>query len=250
MGDLERMVKVGSPIVFIVASVWLFVESGFIHIPENDALAETLTATVMRQDESIELGTLPSLRSLEMLRRKRAALLDLRQKFGAVAKRESGDEDVDAILKEWGYEPNDPPTVSIKSLESQILKKIGASKRQEKIEAVTTFLCHMARASGDADLFTILALNAVGDPHAQREAPMGTLLAFGIEFSFVAGVSETVRFIERWILDAPPGIFIKPENMAFQRVDPNLWGTSLKYYAGPPVRVDLDITVLINIDNP
>lgn len=250
MVDLERVVKVGSPIVFIAASVWLFLESGFFHIPANDALIETLTATIERQEESITLGTFPSLQSLESLRKKRTALLGLRQKFGAVAERASSDDDLDAILKEWGYESDDPPTLAIKGLETQILEQIGPSKRKEKTEAVKIFLCDMARKSGDADLFTILALTAARARQARREAPMGTLLAFSIEFSFVSGVSETVRFIERWILDAPAGVFIKPENMAFQRVDPNLWGTSLKYCSGPPVRVDLDISVLINIDNP
>ena len=250
MGGMERTVKVGSPIVFIVASVWLFVESGFFHIPANDALIESLTATIERQEESIALGTLPSLQSLDRLRKKRTALLGLRKEFGAVAEKASSDDNLAAILKEWGYEPDDPPTIAIKELEKQILQQIGPSKRKEKTEAVKIFLCDMARKSGDADLFTILSLTALRERQTRREAPMGTLLAFTLEFSFVSGVSETVRFIERWILDAPAGVFIKPENMTFQRVDPNLWGTSLKYYSGPPVRVDLDISVLINIDNP
>ncbi len=250
MADIERVVKVGSPILFIVASVWLFVESGFVHIPGNNALIDTLTATVERQEESIELGMLPSLQSVEGLRKKRTALLELRQEYGAVAKVSSAEDDLDTILKEWGYEPNDPPPIALNGLEQQILKQIGPKKRKQKTEAVKIFLCDMAHKVGDADIFTILSLNAVRAKKVQREAPMGTLLDFEIEISFVSGVSETVRFIERWILDAPAGIFIKPENMAFQRVDPNLWGTSLKYYSGPPVRVDLDISVLINIDNP
>jgi len=250
MGGMERVIKVGSPILFIAASVWLFVESGFFHIPDNDALLDALTATIERQEESIELGALPSFQSLERLRKKRTALLGLRQEFVAVAQQASSDEDLDSVLKEWGYEPEDPPTIAIKELEKQILRQIGPSKRKEKTEAVRIFLCDTARKAGDADLFTILTLTALRDQTARRAAPLGTLLAFKIEFSFVAGVSETVRFIERWILDAPAGVFIKPENMAFQRVDPNLWGSSLKYYSGPPVRVDLDISVLINIDNP
>ena len=74
--------------------------------------------------------------------------------------------------------------------------------------------------------------------------------SYRMEFTRNGWFEGAYRFIERWILDAPAGVFIKPENMAFQRVDPNLWGSSLKYYSGPPVRVDLDISVLINIDNP
>jgi hypothetical protein len=253
---MERKIKLASPFVFLLLSVWLFVEAGFFSTPANDLMAESLDATTARLGESLSRGKLPSIQTLERQRARRELLLGVKSEYGAVPQEPPG-ETLESILKEWGYRQEDPLAAALSRLEDRIMRNLGGAAAGRSggdatrvRNAVQTFVNNMARKAAEADLFTSLTLDVVEESSPFVTDQPSELPVVTLAFSFISGVAEAVQFIESWVLDSPPGILVTPGQISFMRVEPDLWGSSLKYFSGPPVRTDLTFTVILNLENP
>lgn len=241
---MNEKFKIAVPVVFTLASVCLFLEAGLVSTPANDALADRLQATAQRLEDSIAKGTLPSEQALEALRARRDAMVRARAEYGALDPRDTGD-DLPALLREWGYQPDDPVALSLKELQSELAGLLGPERKSE----ADAFVGDMVRKIGQADLFTSLTLGVSRDLSPAGTGPPGSLHPFRVVFSFVSGVGEAAEFIETWALEAPDGILLRPEKISLKRIEPDLWGSSLKFYSSPPIRVDLSYLILLNVGN-
>jgi hypothetical protein len=251
---MERMIRIASPFLFLAISVWLFVDTGFFATPGNDTLSDLLSVTTRGLEAALERGALPSVQAREALQEREAALAEIKQGIGTAGSGSggpgSGDETLESVLKEWGYQAEDPIALALKTLESQLRRMKGPAWSGDRSVEVRTFVNDLARKMGDADLFTSLTLAVVPDSAPNRAPLPGSLVGFRLEFSFISGVDEAVQFLEDWALDTPPGIFVTPEKIMLRRIEPNLWGSSLRYYSGPPIRADLTVAVLFNVTSP
>lgn len=253
---MEKTVKLASPLVFLVVSIWLFVEAGFFSTPANDSMTDSLVAKTNRLEEILTMGTLPSVQALTDLQERREALLAQKADFGTIA-REPSHETLQSILKEWGYRPEDPMSRALHQFEEQLLSRLEADfqgsppdARPQWQGAVRAFVNDLARKAAESDLYMSLTLEIAESSSPGDADHPRTLPVFTVAFSFISGIAEAVQFIESWTLDAPPGVFVKPGQIGFQRVEPDLWGSSLRYFSGPPVRTDLSCTAVLNLENP
>jgi len=238
---MEKLIRTASPFIFFVAAVCLFVDTGFFATPANDSINDRLQRSTERLVASLEEGNLPSKQSVDALHRESALLRAAQKDFGLIIP-PAATETLQAVLKEWGYQEDDQIAKAVSRLESKLLELIGADRKDE----IKVFVNNFARKSGGADLFTSLELEVEAVGPTDPNAPPGDGPAFRIAFSFISGVAEAAQFVETWALDPPPGIVMRPETIAFKRIAPDIWGASLRYYSGPPVRTDISFLVTIN----
>jgi hypothetical protein len=238
---MEKLIKIAAPFIFFVAAVCLFADTGFFVTPANDSINDRLQRSTERIVTSLEEGILPSARSVEELHAESAVLRAAQEGFGLIAPPPPA-ETLQAILKEWGYQEDDQIAKAVTRFESRLLEQLGADGRDE----IGVFVNDFARKAGGADLFTSVELEAEAVGATDPDAPPGDGPAFRVVFSFISGVAEAAQFVETWALDPPPGIVMRPEKIAFKRIAPDIWGSSLRYYSGPPVRTDVTCLVSIN----
>ena len=229
-----KTLRAAAPFVFLLAGALFFLRVGLIVIPSNDSLAERVEAEIARLDDSLKDGTLPSTAAVEALGKERVRLAEALKALGATAP-SSPEESLASVIEEWGYRPGDPMAAGLKKLAAGLAAKLGPANRA----MVALLVNNLARRAGEADLFSILSFRFDTILSPSEEAPPCGGPALRIHFSFISGVDEAVRFVEALAFKPPSGLFLKPEKIIFARIDPDIWGASLKHFTGPPVRVDL-----------
>jgi|GEM_PF-2849440 len=229
-------------LLLLLLSTGLLIETCFVSWPANEELESNLAKAMTELNLAREADSLPSQKKMALLTLRQDALIEVEADFGIIEP-PSKEVTLQSVLAEGGYKPGDSVVIALEGLRDALERRLGSSRR----EIVAAFIVDLAQEMKDADLFTCLSLDLVPEAEAERPDDRGGIVAFTLDHSFVAGVADAVQFLERWILDPPAGLFINPITIQLQRIGPDLWGTSSRFYSGPPVRTDLAVSVLINV---
>lgn len=237
---MTTFLKMAVPPFLLVAGVLLYLLQASPHASENDEAVVEISRDVDRFEKAVHENKFPSRLTLESLQMKRQSLEKSIKEYGTLAP-DAPNETSRTILREWGYASDSPVSAEIEEIQTGL----GAIFGQEHAEGIRKFVNHTARNIGHSELTN--CLDMVVSPALNRpDSPgHGRLPVFSIRFSFIAGITEAVEFVENWILTAPPGVVIRPVKTVFQRQGPDHWGEGLDTYSGPPIRVDLDLSVTL-----
>lgn len=151
------------------------------------------------------------------------------------------DQNIDAILKEWGYPEESKLAVKLKSLKQGVLNGLKKTKPTE-LALRRLGLCLCKAGVEDVDKMAFIPVeNACFSLD-------GDLSAFDVEFLFSAGLTEAMHFMTDLFFLPSGGILVQPVFMTFQRIETAQWIGDLNQYSGPPARFELRARFIFTVD--
>ncbi len=236
-----RIIRIAAPFVFILVGVLLFLQIAQPALTRNRQATKSLSERIEQLSSDLDREAPPSRQAVEKLRMRLDLLRKKSRESGTIVP-EPANENLQTILKEWGYTPKDPIVQSLIAIENDLTLNLSSRYR----EGIRTFVNNMARMIGDAGIVTSLTMTVETGRRTRTRHGEEGLSLFLLNFSFISGITEAILFSENWICNRAPGVLIKPEKMSFMRIEPDLWGTQLNDYSSPPIRTDLVLSVSFN----
>ncbi len=237
---MKTYLTMASPLILLLAGVLLFFLQANPASRENDGIVLGIAGDVSRFERTVLENSFPSRATLESLQMKRDMLEKSIREYGALTP-DPANETSGTVLKEWGYASDAAVGKKLEAVQTSLDAIFGA----EHSEGVRKFVNHTARNIGLSELSNCLDMLVSPALNLPDSPGHGRLPVFFIRFSFFSGITEAVEFVENWILTAPSGVVIRPVKTVFQRQGPDHWGDELDLYSGPPIRVDLDLSVTL-----
>jgi hypothetical protein len=245
MTGFKRSLKMILPVVLLLAAAGIYLGEVKPAVRVNEQHGASLAGRIAVFESLLNgQGFYPSPELIdELVRLEQETGSEMRGLLAPAPEAEEMEKELKYILMQWGYALSNPVYLDTERFRVDAERAMGA-EREESATRLARMLALSFAKAGIGRFEKLEVVETDQDPLAGS----GPLRGFGVEIVINAGITEALQFVEDWILSSGGGLLVRPDKIVLKPLDPGQWLEDIKYYSGPPVRLELTATVLFIID--
>ena len=245
MTGFKRVLKMILPVVLLLAAGGIYLGEVKPAVRINEEHGASLAARIATFESLLnDRGFYPSPELIDdLVRLEQETESAMRGLLAPAPGAEEMEKELKYILMQWGYPLSNPVYLDTERFRVDVERAMGAELERSATRLARTLALSFAKAG--IGRFEKLEVVETGEGTAAGDGP---LRGFDVEIVINAGITEALQFVEDWILASGGGLLVRPGKIALKPLDPGQWLENIKYYSGPPVRLELTARVLFIID--